>query len=127
MLKATPSNSRTAPGAHPGANVDWTLHDRYKAAVERLEALALEIARQLDELAGDPDLEDGGDDEPGTDDEPSLGSLGSGAPRHTQERWAGHKDDKGRDSDLEEQCEDEGGACEDEGAQCDDEGAVEGL
>lgn len=52
-------------------------------------------------------------EEPEGEDEPSLGSLGGTAEnrRGGQRVWSG-----GGTDDLEEACEDEGGACEDEGA-----------
>jgi hypothetical protein len=133
--------------------VDYSLTDRQRAAVERLERLADFIVGELDRIYGDPDLEDGGEAEPtlgatetrdqrlwsdGANDdreldderEPSLGSVGSNANADLadQRRWA-----TGGTGDLEEEhdgrepvCEDEGAACEDEGAQCEDEGAATG-
>jgi len=134
-----------AQGLRAGV-VDTTLTDRMKAAVERLEALAEEIVAELDRLHGDPNIEEGCDldeehdgrepddenehilgrsealdqsrPEFGADDlEPSLGGLQG----IDQRRWADDETPWFRHQDLEEQCEDEGGACEDEGAVSDDE------
>jgi hypothetical protein len=104
-------------------------------ALERLLAAVEVCIADLDALDGDPDLEDPGDSEPDADREPSLGSLEaaqfievteraeSGRALHTklsdpqdQTRWT-----FGGSSDIEDQCEDEGGACEDEGFDCDGE------
>ena len=133
--------------------VDYTLTDRQRAAVERLERLADFIVAELDRIYGDPDLEEGAEAEPilaaseamnqsrwndvASDDreqdderEPSLGSVGSNANADLadQRRWA-----SGCTSDAEDEhdgrepvCEDEGAQCEDEGGACEDEGAATG-
>lgn len=66
---------------------------------QKLERAIDKLILTLDALDGDPDLEDGADDEP---------SLGAPIPstdwRGSQAFWSG-----GNDNDLEEQCEDEGG------------------
>lgn len=56
----------------------------------KLERVINKLINVLDQIDGDPDLEDG------ADDEPSLGSVG------------GHVSDWGRTDDLEFACEDEG-------------------
>lgn len=67
------------------------LHHRLSLLVERL----IDV---LDDLGGDPDLEDGGDDEP---------SLSAAIPGpswvSSQDAWI-----QGPDDDREDQCEDEG-------------------
>ena len=122
--------------------VDYTLTDRQRAAVERLERLADFIVAELDRIYGDPDLEEGAEAEPilaaseamnqsrwndvASDDreqdderEPSLGSVGSNANADLadQRRWA-----SGCTSDAEDEHDGREPVCEDEGAQCDDEG-----
>lgn len=83
--------------AHPlvrrPADTRSPLRRRMEKAVERLIAL-------MDEMDGDPDLEDG------ADDEHSLGSLRASCVMTgaDQRGWAG-----GLGGDLEEACEDEGG------------------
>ena len=142
-----------APGRGARGEVDYTLTDRYRAAVERLEGLADAIVAELDRIYGDPNLEDGSEAEPilsasetvnqshwndgASDDreqdderEPSLGSIGSNsnADLADQRRWA-----SGGTGDLEDEhdgrepvCEDEGAQCEDEGGACEDEGGQTG-
>jgi hypothetical protein len=118
MTPAGSSTSTTAPAGAPSADVDRTLTDRMKAAVERLEGLAAEILAKLDALEGDPDLEpvlgapevvaglasaafraqvdqtgwastgDVDEREPIGDDEPSLGSLCGCWTALSQERWS---------------------------------------
>lgn len=119
-------------------------HD-HRSAMRRALETAIETAIEaLDRLDGEPDLEEGGDLEPNLgalERHPNLYSCGPGlygqggwavsassdleaddevepnlgAPEQVdQTRWS----DSARmtEQDLEEQCEDEGGACEDEGA-----------
>lgn len=62
----------------------------------RLTDLIDRLIGMLDDIDGEPDLEDGGDVEP------SLASPELG-PRDSQGRWTA-----GNDDDLEEVCEDEG-------------------
>lgn len=68
---------------------------RYRA---RLTALINRLIAMLDDIDGDPDLEDTGDDEP---------SLSAAVP---VEAWQGSQDAwlQGPDDDREEACEDEG-------------------
>lgn len=63
----------------------------------------------LDEIDGDPDLEDDDPAEEGGDTEPSLGWTYTLSGVHVAPRAEGYE------LDLEEQCEDEGGQCDDEG------------
>jgi hypothetical protein len=73
MTPADPNNSTTAPAVQEARRgprraartpVDYTLTERHRAAVERLEQLADDIVGRLDLLDIDPDLEDGGEAEP---------------------------------------------------------------
>jgi hypothetical protein len=66
-----------------------------------LEAIAQAAIDALDQIDGEPDLEDGADSEPDNDGEPTLG--------WTEDLWFGEGDDR------EEECEDEGAQCDDEG------------
>ena len=68
---------------------------RRRAALERVVEKAL---ARLDRLDGDPDLEDGSDDEPDADPEPSLCGVTVGPGG---QGWGPYVD-------LEEQCDDEG-------------------
>jgi len=63
---------------------------------QRLTALIDRLITMLDEIDGEPDLEDG------AEGEPSL-SARELAPRESQDRWIA-----GNDDDREEACEDEG-------------------
>ncbi|NWE53568.1 hypothetical protein [Brevundimonas sp. P7753] len=65
----------------------------------KLERVIDKLIVALDTLDGDPDLEDGADDEP---------SLSAAVPRAD---WSGSQDAwiQGPDDDREDQCEDEGG------------------
>ena len=165
MTPADPSTSITAPAAHEpqasptaplepsAAPVSLDEHRRHMmAALRHVEAIRDELINQLDEITGDADLEDCGDDEP------TLGApeiMGGAGGRLDQRRWVdgyhGHDDEReidadnepslgsigsnadaehanqsrwadGATSDAEEQCEDEGAQCDDEGHNSDDEG-----
>jgi hypothetical protein len=78
-------------------------HAALQQALERLENLRSCLIDRLDEMEGDADLE------------PSLGSN----VLMDQTRWAEGSPALMVYAELEEQCEDEGGACEDEGADSD--------
>ncbi|MBX9574546.1 MAG: hypothetical protein K2X07_02790 [Caulobacteraceae bacterium] len=78
------------PAPHPALE-RARLHRRLSLLVDRLITI-------LDGLDGDPDLEDG------ADDEPSLSAAIPGVGwEHSQDRWL-----QGPDDDREVQCEDEG-------------------
>jgi hypothetical protein len=96
---------------------------------KRLEATVESLIALLDEIAGDPDLEEAGDEEPslgwpergpaalwkdvpqddreaddsddedGADAEPSLGSIGSGSAAVSQEWWAAGAGDEREEDD----------------------------
>lgn len=89
---------------------------------ERLLDVVADVTNQLDLIDGDPDLEEGCDDDAACEDEgfdcdgePWLAAP-EGAQNFNDRRRCGVMDER------EEACEDEGGACEDEGAQCEGEG-----
>lgn len=63
------------------------------------------LITMLDEIDGDADLEDTGDEEPSL-----SAAIPSLAWESSQDAWL-----QGPDTDAEEQCEGEGEACEDEG------------
>ena len=87
---AIDSHSLTAPVEHPAVS---------RARQHRsLSTLIENLIGVLDDLGGDPDLEDGGDDEPSLSASiPTLSWEGS------QDRWL-----QGEEDDREEVCEDEG-------------------
>ncbi len=69
--------------------------------LRRLARAAQTLIDLLDDLAGDPDLEDGADDEETADDEPSLGAPERHVPRKGQEAWADGRASDRWDVDLE--------------------------
>ena len=83
MSQATADSITARPGLTPA------FQQRLGEAIEGLIAL-------LDEIQGDPDLEDGQDDEPTGDEEPSIGSSQAGSQAHwaygTDEREGGEAD-----------------------------------
>ena len=132
MTPADPKTSTTAPAVQEArrgprraarAKVDYTLTERHRAAIERLEQLADDIVGRLDLIDRDPDLEETGDDEPVLGaPEPQGGHVQRGYGRMDQRHWNdGAGDDREQDDEREPVCEDEGAQCEDEGAVFDDE------
>lgn len=81
-----------------------TLRTRLEATIENLLAL-------LDTIDGEPDDEEGGDNEDGGDVEPNLGWTGEGRGTLGLDMTICDRDDE-----REVVSEDEGAACEDEGA-----------
>ena len=84
-----------------------TIHVRPPASLEltrlRIEDMIERLLAMLDEIDGDPDLEDGADDEDGGDLEPSLGSLSPAKHGIDQRNWS-----HGSTDDREHADEDEG-------------------
>ena len=119
MTPAVPSNSITAPAAHepqagptapldaPAVPVSLDEHRRHMmAALRHVEAIRDELIDQLDQIAGDPDLEDTGDDEPTLGAPETLGGFASiKQGRMDQRRWVdgyhGHDDEREVDPDYE--------------------------
>lgn len=111
------------PLRQPSARV---MRQRLEDALERLLSAAEAIVADLDQLEGDPDLEEQCEDEgaehdgrePDVDDEASLGWTC--AASICQLPGVMRSGDR-LITDGEKQCEDEGGACEDEGWDSDSE------
>jgi len=112
MTPADPKTSTTAsavqeakrgPRRAARAKVDYTLTERHRAAVERLEQLADDIVGRLDLIDRDPDLEDGADEEMWLGaPEPQGGYVQRGYGRMDQRRWAdGGNNDREEDTDYE--------------------------
>lgn len=99
-MTATCADNTNAPDARLRLVPPPTAHPALERArlLRRLGDLVERLIAVMDEIGGDPDLEDGGDDEP---------SLGASIPQLT---WAGTQDGwaQGCDDDREDQCEDEG-------------------
>lgn len=105
------------------ATVPQNARARLEAALERLLEVAHEAIAELDVFDGDPDLEDGGDQEPNMAQPDGVRHTvvvaRDATGRALQIELSDAQDQTfwsfGDVADLEEQCEDEGGQCDDEG------------